>query len=131
MKPGGEMALRVLLIEDNPDHALLTRLALERHGEIGEVEILENGERALERLRGGPEPRPDAILVDLKLPGLSGFQLLERLKATEGLREIPVVILSTSAREDEIARGLEIGARAFLTKPIRVDEFVDCVRDRP
>lgn len=127
-KRTGPLGLSVLIIEDNPDHALLTQVALERHPRIGSVTVRGDAESALTYLAEGA--RPDAVLVDLKLPGLSGFDLIDRIRAAPDLETVPVVILSTSAREDEIALGLERGARGFLTKPIRVEEFLEKVDRR-
>ncbi len=122
------MGLRVLIIEDNPDHALLTRWALERDGHVAAVEVADDAVAVVDGLRArAAGDRPDLVLVDLKLPGVSGFEILEALKAEVATREIPVVILSTSAREEEIAQGMRRGARAFLTKPLQVPALLEAL----
>ena len=122
------MRVHVLIVEDNPDHALLTRWALEREGHVDEVEVALDARAVVEGLRARPRAeRPDVILVDLKLPGISGFELLSALKAETETREIPVIILSTSAREEEIAEGMRHGARAFLTKPLTAARFFEAL----
>jgi CheY-like chemotaxis protein len=126
------MGLRVLLIEDNPDHALLTSWALERDAHVDSVEVAGDPGSVVARLLAQDTAAlPDAILVDLRLPGLSGFDLLEALKAEGATREIPVIILSTSAREEEIARGMSAGARAFLTKPLTAPRFLEALGPLP
>jgi CheY-like chemotaxis protein len=121
------MGVRVLLVEDNPDHALLTKRSLERDARIDAVDVREDVPGALDYLEAARSSLPDVILVDLKLPGLSGFDLLDRIQADPVICEVPVVILSTSAREREVTQGIERGARAFLTKPLRVEELLERV----
>jgi CheY-like chemotaxis protein len=118
--------LAVLLVEDNPDHALLTRIALERREEIASVQVCEDVRSALDRL--ARDPLPDALLVDLRLPREGGLDLLAHLKTDSRTRELPVVMLSTSPREDEISQSLRLGAAGYLTKPIDVEAFLTRVR---
>ena len=115
----GDITVSVLLVEDNPDHALLTKLAIGRLDEVREVRVAEDGRMALELLRNGV--RPDLILLDLKLPGLDGFDVLEALRADASLRGIPVVVLSTSGAAGDRSRVASLGAVGYLDKPVDVD----------
>ncbi len=115
----GDTTASVLLVEDNPDHALLTKLAIGRLDEVREVRVVDDGLKALELLRHGV--RPDLILLDLKLPGLDGFDVLEALRADASLRGIPVVVLSTSSADGDRSRVADLGAVGYLDKPVDVD----------
>src|SRR5687767_7259700 len=103
-------SLHILLIEDNQDHAFLTQKVLRQSEHVSSVRVARDGEEALELLeRRRPAdddpPLPDLILLDVKLPGADGFEVLARIKANPDLALVPVVLLTTSAREEEVARG--------------------------
>ena len=115
----GDTAVSILLVEDNPDHALLTKLAIGHLDEVREVRVADDGFNALELLRHGV--RPDLILLDLKLPGLNGFDVLEALRSDASLRAIPVVVLSTSSADADRSRVATLGALGYLDKPVDVD----------
>ena len=127
-------SLHVLLIEDNQDHAFLTRKILRQSETVASVQVIHDGEEALEllerrgRYRESVLPRPDLILLDIKLPKLDGFELLQRIKANPDVGWVPVVLLTTSARDEEIARGYRLGANSYVTKPIQFDEFAKKIR---
>lgn len=106
---------RVLLAEDNDDHALLIQMALERASRLP-VEVLRarNGEEALAMVHG---IGPDLILLDLKMPGRSGHEVLEVVKADDELRRIPVAVLTSSDRDEDVARSYGLGGNHFITKP--------------
>ncbi len=120
------MGMRALLVEDNPDHAELMRLALLRDGRISKVDIRRDAAEALDML-ARQSSRPDVILVDLRLPGMSGFELLDKLKSTAATAAIPVVLLSAFARESEVNLGLERGACGFVDKPLRPADVFACL----
>lgn len=122
------MALRVLLVEDNPDHALLTKRGLERDRRIAKVDVCSDASSALGLLSGGVY-RPDVIVADLRLPGLSGLELLSRVKAMPEASEIPVVLLSAYARECEVRYGMDRGALAFISKPLRAQALIECLSE--
>lgn len=106
---------KVLLAEDNDDHALLIQMALERASRLP-VEVLRarNGDEALGHL---DESSPDLILLDLKMPGRSGHEVLEAVKGDDELRRIPVAVLTSSDRDDDVARSYGLGGNHFITKP--------------
>ena len=119
--------IRILLVEDNPDHAFLTERALrdaQPHvaGAI-EVELIGDGTAALHRLRDGSLPRPDLVLLDIQLPGEDGLSVLRTIRADEGLRTIPVIMLTTSSRDVDVLTSYGLGANAYVTKPVSAQEF--------
>lgn len=107
--------LRVLLVDDDPDHVLLVRRALRdlMSGEF--VAAIPDGGAALDALRSGAE-LPDLILLDVNMPGYSGFDVLTQLRADERLMSIPVVMLTSSDSQRDIARAYELGASGYVTK---------------
>lgn len=125
----------VLLVEDNPDHAELTLKALKDGNLLNEIVWVKDGEEALDFLyhRGRyadatKAPRPGLILLDLRLPKVDGHEVLRQIKGDEDLRSIPVVMLTTSEREDEISQSYKAGANSFVSKPVRFADFVERVR---
>ena len=105
----------VVLAEDNDDHALLIRMALERASRLPvELRRAHNGDEAIELVEASP---PDLLLLDLKMPGRSGHEVLQRVKGDERLRKIPVAVLTSSDRDEDVARSYGLGGNHFITKP--------------
>ena len=105
----------VLLAEDNDDHALLITMALERATEIPvEVHRAHNGDEAIAMVE---EVRPDLILLDLKMPGRTGHEVLEAIKADDEFRRIPVAVITSSDRDEDMAQSYGLGGNHFITKP--------------
>lgn len=126
----------ILLVEDNPDHAELTLKALQDGNLLNAMFWVKDGEEALDFLyrRGRyadptAAPRPELILLDIQLPKINGHEVLRRIKADEGLRTIPVVMLTTSDRDDEVCQSYRAGANSFVSKPVRFPDFVARVKD--
>ncbi len=126
----------ILLVEDNPDHAILTKRVLEDYKVANNVHLVEDGAEALDYIyrRGNysnsnSAPRPGLILLDVKLPKIDGFEVLKQLKNDPEHSSIPVVMLTTSACDEEISRGYAEGANSYVTKPIRFDEFAEKVKN--
>ncbi len=118
MTEGGESqteALVVVLAEDNDDHALLIQMALERAAP-GPVTVhrARNGVEAVAVVR---EVAPHLLLLDLKMPGKTGHEVLEEIKGSEDLRRVPVAVLTSSDRDEDIAKAYGLGGNHFLTKP--------------
>lgn len=122
----------VLLIEDNPGDARLTREAFKEGCIENELRIVPTAEEGLDALhqRGefSDETRPDLVLLDLNLPGMNGDEMLAQVKEDEDLRQIPVVILTSSTAEEDVVRSYDSHSNAYLTKPVDPDEFVSLVR---
>ena len=123
----------ILLVEDNQDHAELTLKALQNGNQIFWVK---DGEEALDFLHRknrwagtNAAPRPGLILLDINLPKVGGHEVLKRIKADETLRSIPVVMLTTSDRDEEVAASYRAGVNSFVTKPVRFSEFVERIKN--
>ncbi|OLZ41791.1 two-component system response regulator [Natrinema saccharevitans] len=123
---------RILLVEDNPGDVRLTKEAFEQGRIENDLSVVSNGAEALDYLSRRGEyadaPRPDLILLDLNLPGKDGEDVLEDLKDDPKLRSIPVIVLTSSRAEEDIAQSYELHANAYLTKPVDPDEFIETVR---
>ncbi|MEU9171636.1 response regulator [Streptomyces sp. NPDC048420] len=122
----------VLLVEDDPGDELMTREAFEDNKIGNTLHVVRDGEEALDFLyRRGEHteaPQPDLILLDLNLPKYDGRQVLERIKSDPELSHIPVVVLTTSAAEEDILRSYKLHANAYVTKPVDLDQFIAAVR---
>lgn len=122
----------VLLVEDSPGDAQLTKLALEEGKIRINLNTVEDGVEALEFLRGygkyADYPRPDLILLDLNLPRKDGREVLLDIKSDENLKRIPVVILTTSQADEDILRAYNLNANCYITKPVDFDRFANIVR---
>lgn len=134
-KTKGE-ALTILLIEDNPDHADLIMRSLKSHQVAGKICHVLDGEAALDYLfrRGGyaepvNSPRPHVILLDLRLPRIDGLEVLKKIKTSERLYKIPVVVLTTSEAERDIDRAYEYHANSYLVKPVDFAKFTQLMGD--
>ncbi len=127
--------VNILLVEDNPDHAELTLKALEDGRVSNRVFWVKDGEEALDFLHrrrrwadAAASPRPWLILLDVKLPKVDGHEVLRRIKGDDDLRAIPVVMLTTSEREEEVEASYRAGANSFVTKPVRFADFVERIK---
>lgn len=120
---------RILLVEDNPDDVDLTLRALKRAQITNEVLIAHDGAEALDMLgrHEDRDPPPGLVLLDLKLPKLDGLEVLKRIRADERTRYLPVVILTSSAEQEDIIAGYHNGANAYVRKPVKFSEFADAV----
>ena len=123
--------LVVMLIEDNDDHAELVSAALEVNNLVGNVVRFADAETGLKYLYEEVQPddrtrrpRPDLILLDLMLPGMSGMEMLKILKSREETRGTPVIILTTSSQDARIDKAYELGANSYISKPVGHQDFV-------
>lgn len=119
-------AIKILLVEDNPDHALLTQAALEGNSMINNIFVAKDGQEALDimyhRREYSDAPIPSLILLDINLPKVDGFGVLRQLKKNPAFKSIPVIMLTTSAEREDVSRGYAEGANSFVTKPAKFDE---------
>ncbi|MFI1913819.1 response regulator [Nocardia sp. NPDC020380] len=122
----------ILLVEDDPADELMTREAFEDNKIGNTVHVCRDGEEALDFLyrKGAHEHacRPDLILLDLNLPKYDGQEVLARIKSDPSLSSIPVVILTTSAAEEDILRSYELHANAYVTKPVDLNQFIAAIK---
>ena len=118
----------ILLIEDNPSDVDLTRRALEKSRISNELVVAEDGEAALEYLwREGPNELPALTLLDLNLPKLSGLEVLQRIRGDARTRRLPVVILTSSKEEQDLAAGYDLGVNSYIRKPVDFKQFALCI----
>lgn len=124
---------RILLVEDNPNDAELTLEALAEHNLANGVELVKDGEAALDYLyrRGAFVDRgkesPVVVLLDLKLPKVSGLEVLRRIREDPRTRHMPTVILTSSDEERDRLQGYERGANSFVRKPMMFADFIEAV----
>jgi two-component system response regulator len=125
----------ILLVEDNPDDAVLTTRALRQSNLDNTVVLARDGVEALDYLFGtgshaGRDPAdvPIVMLLDLKLPKVDGLEVLERVRADERTRLLPVVILTSSREEQDLAAGYRLGANSYVVKPVDFGSFAEAVR---
>jgi CheY-like chemotaxis protein len=125
---------RILLVEDSEPDIELTLGALEENRLTNEVAIARDGVEALDYLHrrgtfaGRSDEQPVVVLLDLKMPRLDGVEVLRQMKADSGLRGIPVVVLTSSREEPDLKRSYELGANAYVVKPVDFQQFVDAVK---
>ncbi len=128
--PLADMALEpkvILLVEDNADDEQLTLRAM-RHSEVpNTIRVVRDGAEALEALFSEGAVLPDLVLLDLKLPKVSGLEVLQRIRAEAKTRTLPVVVLSSSDEERDIVACYDIGANSYIRKPVDFDEYIDAV----
>jgi two-component system response regulator len=125
----------ILLVEDNPDDEALTLRALKKNNIRNEVVVARDGVEAINYLFGTGAHTgrdlsimPQVILLDLKLPKMDGFEVLERIRSSESTQYLPVVILTTSSEDQDRIRGYDLGANSFVRKPVEFDKFIEAVR---
>ncbi|HEY9802961.1 MAG TPA: response regulator [Leptolyngbyaceae cyanobacterium] len=126
------MPIEVLLVEDNPGDAELTRIALEDSKISVNLNIVEDGVEAMAFLRKQDKysnvPHPDIVLLDLNLPRKDGREVLAEIKTDNHLKRIPVVVLTTSQAEEDIIKAYNLSANCYITKPVDFDQFVRIVQ---
>lgn len=109
-------ALRVLFVDDDPDHVVLITRAIKDADGAAEVQTAGDGVEALTLLRTA-EHAPDLVLLDINMPGLSGLDVLAQIKGDAALKRIPVVMLTSSELSSDVARSYELGASGYISKP--------------
>jgi len=125
----------ILLVEDNADDEELTLRAFKRSKVLNQVEVVRDGAEALDYLfatgvhaERDPKAMPSVILLDLKLPKLSGLEVLRRVRADERTRRIPVVVLTSSNEEKDILSSYGLGANSFVRKPVDFAQFMEAAQ---
>jgi two-component system response regulator len=125
----------ILLVEDNPDDEALTLRALRKHNIRNEVVVVRDGAEALEWLfaRGAHADRdarvlPQVVLLDLKLPKVSGLEVLRAVRGDARTKRLPVVLLTSSKEEQDVIAGYDLGANSYVRKPVGFAEFAEAIR---
>lgn len=125
----------ILLVEDNPNDVELTLAALESSQLANEIVICRDGAEALDFVyrRGVHEKReaqdPAVVLLDLKLPKVDGLEVLAKIKGDPAIRNVPVVMLTSSREETDVVRSYNLGVNAFVVKPVAFDEFFAAIKE--
>lgn len=124
----------ILLVEDNQDDIELTKEALSAGKVTNRLTVIRDGEAALRYLLGqGPTPTPPAklpglILLDLRLPLVDGIQILQRIKREPILRRVPVVVLTTSKRDEDVVSSYDLGVNSYIQKPVLFEKFIETIK---
>ncbi|SDC29328.1 Response regulator receiver domain-containing protein [Sphingomonas sp. YR710] len=124
--------VNILLVEDNPGDAMLVRESMRDIKLHNRLHHVSDGDEAMRFLRRTGEytdaARPDLILLDLNLPGMSGREVLSAIKGDANLEVIPIVVMTSSSAERDIVESYEIGANCYVTKPLDLDQFMHVVQ---
>jgi two-component system, response regulator len=125
----------ILLVEDNPDDEALTLRALKKNHIVNPVVIARDGAEALEWLLGegahagrDTTVQPQVVLLDLNMPKVSGLEVLQRMRADERTRLVPVVVLTSSKQEEDVVTSYALGANSYVRKPVDFAEFIEAVK---
>lgn len=125
----------ILLVEDNKDDVALTMRALKKGNILNRVVVAQDGAEALDYLFGtgkyadrNLEEQPQVVLLDLKMPKVDGLEVLQRIRADERTKLLPVVILTTSSEDKDRISSYQFGANSFVRKPVDFNEFTDAVK---
>lgn len=126
------MPIEILLVEDSPGDVRLTQEALKGAKVLNHLHVVNDGEQAMNYLKKLPPyeemPTPDLILLDLNLPRKDGREVLEEIKNDPILHFIPVVVLTTSAAEQDILKTYNLHANCYIVKPVDLDQFIEVIR---
>jgi two-component system, response regulator len=123
----------VLLVEDNPDDVVLTEIAFKKAQVTNQLVVATNGRQALHYLfspaNGEGKDKPGLILLDLKLPIVSGLDVLKEIKANQDTSQIPVIVLTSSSEEKDQTESYRLGACDYIRKPTSISKFIEIVKD--
>ena len=123
-----EPARLILLVEDDPDHELLTIRALKKSNIANDVRVARDGEEAVSLLFGPNPVRPQVILLDLKLPKVDGLEVLRRIRESDTTRMLPVVVLTSSDEERDIVASYRLGVNSYIRKPVNFPDFAEATK---
>jgi DNA-binding response OmpR family regulator len=123
-----EAAKRILLVEDDPDHELLTIRALKRSNIANDVTVARDGEEAISLLFSEDAMLPQVVLLDLKLPKVDGLEVLRRIRESALTRMLPVVVLTSSDEERDLVRSYQLGVNSYIRKPVNFNDFAEATR---
>lgn len=130
-----ESAIDILLVEDNPSDVALALHAFKKHNLANHIQVLRDGAEALEFLFGtgayaqrDPASRPRVVLLDLKLPLVSGLEVLRQIKADPRTQPIPVVMLTSSREERDVIESYQLGVNSYIVKPVDFAQFTEAMR---
>lgn len=119
----------ILLVEDNPDDEILTMRALTKNKVANAVAVARDGQQALDYLLDAAHEVPAIILLDLRLPKISGLDVLRRLREVPRLKLVPVIILTSSREEQDVIMGYRLGCNSYVRKPVNFEQFSEAVKE--
>ena len=122
--------VEIVLVEDNPNDIELTLRALRKHNIANKIQVLRDGDEAINFLFRDPSPAehpPKVILLDVKLPKITGLEILRKIKADPRLKTVPVVMLTSSQEEKDIVESYQLGVNSYIVKPIDFSRFADSI----
>jgi DNA-binding response OmpR family regulator len=128
MKAMTDSSKLILLVEDDPDHELLTIRALKKSNIANEVRVARDGEEAIALLCGENPIRPQVVLLDLKLPKIDGLEVLRRIRECTSTQLLPVVVLTSSDEERDMVRSYQLGVNSYIRKPVNFSDFAEATR---
>lgn len=130
-----ELPVEILLVEDNPNDEELTLRALRKYNLANQIYVVRDGAQALDYIycegeyaKRAKTDLPKVILLDLKLPKVSGLEVLAQIKKDAQTQSIPVVVLTSSDQNPDIQKAYSLGANSYIVKPVDFDQFTECVR---
>ena len=118
----------ILLVEDNPDDEQLAVRALKRNNVVNKIVVARDGQAALDHLLDERQPLPTLVLLDLKLPKVSGLEVLQKLRTTERTAILPVVMLTSSKEEQDLLESYRSGCNSYIRKPVDFGQFAEAIR---
>ncbi|HPE33061.1 MAG TPA: response regulator [Parvularculaceae bacterium] len=132
--PVGAVTPQILLVEDDEADRTIFLRAAERSGMRAKIQVASDGEEALAHLHGTNgilklDRRACVVLLDLNMPGMSGFELLARIRGARETKTLPVIVLTTSDNMEDVMKCYELGANSFITKPAQLDELIDVLSE--
>ncbi len=122
------MQPKILHVEDNPDDVMLIGLAFSKAGTLAKLEVAADGEKAIAALQNAPDSPPVCVLLDIKLPSISGFEVLSWIRSPERFKRLPVIMLTSSLLPDDVNRAYALGANSYLVKPPELDSLIDLAK---
>ena len=134
MKAGAQQghAIQILMVEDNPGDVRLTQEALAEGKIKNQLHVVDDGNKAMAFLRGEApyegKAIPDLVLLDLNLPGESGHEVLTQMQSSRRLRNIPVIVLTTSTDERDVTDAYDLNADCYIAKPLDLEQFISVIR---
>ena len=117
----------ILIADDDADDRMFLEEALQKNGYAQTIEFVEDGEELMTHLKRPGVPLPNLLMLDLNMPRKNGFQALQEIKADPRLRRLPVVVMTTSSADEDVARSYDLGVNSFITKPFNFSRLIEMI----